>query len=274
MKKLLLIMLLISLSVTGQTHRFIYEYHFKTDSASAEHRKVNMVLDVNPDDVKFYNYEFVKTDSINKTRGEHNAIWDDTPAIIRKKNSNVNSSYMIVQNLFVIDTEDKIDWKLSEQTKNMGGYTLQKATAKFGGRNWTAWFTKDINLSEGPYKFNGLPGLIFEISDDKDNFKFSLVKSYQLAKTYETRDILENFAGQKAVKITEAKLRKMMLDNYNDPLHDFKEHYKNNTDPSARFMVMGIEVKSPDQLKELSELMQKNIKKNNNPIELNKAVKY
>ena len=65
-----------------------------------------------------------------------------------------------------------------------------------------------------------------------------------------------------------------MLDNYNDPLHEFKEHYKNNTDPGARFMVMGIEVKSGEQLKELSDLMQKNIRKNNNPLELNKAIHY
>lgn len=267
-------MLMISLSVTGQTHRFIYEYHFKTDSTSTEYRKANMVLDINPEDVKFYNYEFVKTDSINKTRGENSAMWDDTPAMIRKKNSNTNSNYILIQNLFIVDTEDQLNWKLSNETKSLGGYTLQKATTKFGGRNWTAWFTKDINLNEGPYKFRGLPGLIFEISDDKDNFKFSLVKSYKLAKTYETREILENFAGQKPVKIPEARLRKMMLDNYNDPLHDFKEHFEKNTDPSARFMVMGIEVKRPEQLKELSDMMQKNIKKNNNPIELDKAIRY
>lgn len=274
MKKILLILLLFSLALTAQTHRFIYEYHYKMDSTSSEPRKVNMVLDVNPDNVKFYNYEFVKTDSINKTRGQHNNLWDDTPAIVRKKGSNINSNYMIVQNLLVIDTEDKMQWNLSEETKKSGEYTLQKATTRFGGRNWTAWFSKDITLSEGPYKFKGLPGLIFEIEDDKNNFKFSLVKSYKLAKTYETRDILESFAGHKAVKISEAKLKKMMIDNYNDPLHDFKEHYKNNTDPTARFMVMGIEVKSPDQLKELSDMMQKNIKKNNNPIEIDKAIKY
>lgn len=265
---------MISISLSAQTHRFIYEYQFKMDSTSVEHRKVNMVLDINPTDTKFYNYDFVLTDSTNITKGQNNIIWDDTPVIIRKKNSNLNSNYIHVQNMFIIDTEDKINWKLSDETKSVGGYKLQKATAKFGARNWTAWFTKDINLNEGPYKFKGLPGLIFEIYDDKNNFKFSLVKSYKLAKTYETRSIIENFGGQKPIKIKEDQLAKMMLDNFNDPLHDFKEHYKNNTDPSAHFMVMGIEVKSPDQLKELSDMMQNNIRKNNNPIELNKAVKY
>lgn len=267
-------MLMFSLSCTAQTHRFIYEYHFKTDSTSAEKRKVSMVLDVNPEDVKFYNYDFVVTDSINKTRGENNVIWDDTPALTRKKNSTVHSNYIMVQNMFIVETNDKINWNLVDETKTIGGYKLQKATAKYGGRNWTAWFTKEISLNEGPYKFRGLPGMIFEIYDDKDNFKFSLVKSYKLPKTYETLEILEKFGGQNAVKIPESRLKKMMLDYYNDPLHTFKEHYKNNTNPDAHFMVMGIEVKRPEQLKELSEMMQKNIKKNNNPIELDKAIHY
>lgn len=267
-------MIMFSLSFTAQTHRFIYEYHFKTDSTAAEKRKVGMVLDVNPGDVKFYNYDFVVTDSINKTRGENSIVWDDTPALIRKKNSTINSNYIMVQNMFLIETDDKMSWNLENETKMIGGYKVQKATTKYGGRNWTAWFTKDINLSEGPYKFKGLPGLIFEIYDDKDNFKFSLVKSYKLPKTYETLEILEKFGGQNPVKIPESRLKKMMLDYYNDPLHTFKEHYKSNTNPDARFMVMGIEVKSPEQFKELSEMMQKNIKKNNNPIEINKAIRY
>ena len=274
MKTILLIIIMVSMTLTAQTHRFIYEYHYKVDSTDAEMRKVSMVLDVNPSDVKFYNYDFVVTDSTNKTKGQNNIIWDDTPALIRKKNSNINSNYINVQNMFIVDTEDHVDWKLFDETKNFGGYQLQKATTGFGGRKWTAWFTKDIALSEGPYKFKGLPGMIFEISDDKGNFKFTLVKSYKLAKTYDTTSIIENFAGQKAVKIPETKLKKIMLDNFNDPLHQFKERIKNNTDPTARFMVMGIEVKSPEQMKELSEMTQDHLRKSNNPLELNKAVRY
>ncbi|NML57963.1 GLPGLI family protein [Chryseobacterium cheonjiense] len=274
MKRFLLVMMMFSISLTAQTHRFIYEYHFKTDSTTSEKRKVSMVLDVNPENVKFYNYDFVVTDSINKTRGENNVIWDDTPALTRKRNSTINSNYIMIQNMFLVETNDKIDWDLDNETKTIGGYNVQKATAKFGGRNWTAWFTKDISLNEGPYKFRGLPGMIFEIYDDKDNFKFSLVKSYKISKTYETLEILEKFGGQNPIKIPESRLKKMMLDYYNDPLHTFKEHYKNNTNPAARFMVMGVEVRSPEQFKELSEMMQKNIKRNNNPIEIDKAIRY
>jgi len=269
-----LLFLIISATAIAQTHRFIYEYHYKTDSTSLEHRKTNMVLDVNPSDVKFYNYEFVKTDSANITKGRNHIIWDDTPVVIRKRNTNINNNYINLQNMFIVETEDRVQWKLTNETKASGNYQLQKATTDFGGRNWTAWFNKDINLSEGPYKFRGLPGMIFELSDDKDQFKFSLVKSYQLVKTYETRNIIENFAGQKPVIIPESRLNKMIMDNFNDPLREFKEHYKNNTDPTAHFMVMGIEVKSPEQIKELSDKLQDHLRKHNNPIELNKAIVY
>ena len=79
--------------------------------------------------------------------------------------------------MFSVETQDKMNWKLQNETKTSGNYLLQKATTKFGGRNWTAWFTKDIALNEGPYKFRGLPGMIFEIYDDKNNFKFSYISN-------------------------------------------------------------------------------------------------
>lgn len=259
----------------SQTHRFIYEFKFKSDSTAQDFRKENMVLDVNPDLVKFYNYQYVETDSTNITKKQNSYYWDDeTPALVRKRDTDSNSSYLLLDNLFVLETTDKMTWKLSEETKQVGGYHLQKATTQFGGRHWTAWFTKDINLSEGPYKFRRLPGMIFQILDDKNQFDFTLVKSYKLAKTYNTQSILEGFSGYKPVKISAEKLKKLYLDYYANPLRDFKEKFKNNTDPSLRLFVMSVEIKSADQFKELTEMTQKRIRDNNNPIEIDKAIRY
>ena len=174
-----LVLLFIPLFFTAQTHRFVYEMQFKTDS-TADFRKTNMALDVNPDEVKFYNLEYVKLDSLNKTRVVGKSrMWDDeTPVVIHKKNSEINTNYILLDNLFIIATKDKLQWKLTQETKEKDGYHLQKATTKFGGRNWIAWFTKEIDLQEGPYKFRGLPGLVFQVEDDKDHYKFSLIKSY------------------------------------------------------------------------------------------------
>ncbi|MGV4415157.1 GLPGLI family protein [Chryseobacterium sp. T1] len=277
MKKIFQILLLIlPLSlVFSQTHRFIYEFQFKSDSTLQEFTKENMALDVNPEDVKFYNYQYIEIDSTNITKKQNSHYWDDyTPAIIRKRNTDVNLSYVLLDNLFVLETTDQMTWKLSEETKQLGGYHLQKVTTQFGGRHWTAWFTKDIDLSEGPYKFRGLPGMIFQISDDKNQFDFTLVKSYKLAKTYNTQSILEGFSGHKPIKISEEKLKKIYLDNYANPLREFKERFKNNTNPDNKLFVMSIEIKSAEQFKELTELSQKRIRDNNNPIEIDKVVKF
>ena len=60
----LLIMIAVTEYYAAQTHRFIYELeiHKIVDTV-----KVNMALDINKDFVKFYDYEFVKQDSIRKS---------------------------------------------------------------------------------------------------------------------------------------------------------------------------------------------------------------
>lgn len=86
MKKLFLF-LLFSILGNAQTHRFIYEFKFKEDSTTQNFRKENMVLDVNPTDVKFYSYGYVENDSINKVRNFKNVMWDDAFAGNYKKKS-------------------------------------------------------------------------------------------------------------------------------------------------------------------------------------------
>jgi GLPGLI family protein len=51
----------------------------------------------------------------------------------------------------------KINWKLSDETKTMIGYNCKKATCRFRGRNYIAWYAMDIPIKAGPYKFSGLP---------------------------------------------------------------------------------------------------------------------
>ncbi|GIV38294.1 MAG: hypothetical protein KatS3mg033_0094 [Thermonema sp.] len=53
-----------------------------------------------------------------------------------------------------------LDWQIFEETEEVNGLVLQKAKTTYGGREWTAWFAKDIPLPYGPWKLRGLPGLI------------------------------------------------------------------------------------------------------------------
>ncbi len=66
-------------------------------------------------------------------------------------------------------------WKLEEKEKEILGFLCQGASIQYRGRNYLAWFSPEISASDGPYKFSGLPGLIFNIEDSKGHYRFELL---------------------------------------------------------------------------------------------------
>ncbi|MNU15569.1 GLPGLI family protein [Chryseobacterium scophthalmum] len=274
MKKIAFIIILSTISIIkAQTNRFFYEVKFKEDSTQTEHQKVFMVLDVNLNETKYYDNTFLEKDSINTANHSQLTNWTSQIPVTRKKNSNKNSNYTFIDNqLYSYPTEDLIQWKLSDKTKKYLHFDLQQATANFGGRKWTAWFTKEIPLSEGPYKFTGLPGLIVLLEDDRNQYSFALVKSKKLEKTYDTSNFLEVRYGNKPLPISEKMYLKKSLEYYNDPLREIRAEMKNGTIKS--YEDEGKRYSKPEELVPLIREEQEYIRQNNNPIELNKAIKY
>ncbi|MDE6423920.1 MAG: GLPGLI family protein [Muribaculaceae bacterium] len=58
----------------------------------------------------------------------------------------------------------EIDWTLTDETEEIMGHQCHKATARWRGREWNAWYS-DIPVDAGPWKFQGLPGLILKVED-------------------------------------------------------------------------------------------------------------
>jgi len=69
-----------------------------------------------------------------------------------------------------------LSWTIMPPTVTVGGYACQRATTNYGGRQWEAWFTREVPVSDGPYKFSGLPGLIVKVSDTRQHYVFELAK--------------------------------------------------------------------------------------------------
>ena len=66
------------------------------------------------------------------------------------------------------DSINNQEWTIcGDSAKNVLGHECQMATCRFRGRDWTAWFALDIPISDGPWKFCGLPGLIMEVYDSQ-----------------------------------------------------------------------------------------------------------
>lgn len=76
---------------------------------------------------------------------------------------------------------DLFHWELQPESKIIDGYEVQKATTFFSGRHYVAWFAPKIAISDGPYKFNGLPGLILVLSDTAEHYKF-ILKAFEKLK--------------------------------------------------------------------------------------------
>ncbi|APG66081.1 hypothetical protein LPB136_12185 [Tenacibaculum todarodis] len=90
---------------------------------------------------------------------------------------------------YVKEKKPKIKWKITKETKKIGNYLCIKAITKFRGRNYTAWYTPKIAIKYGPWKLQGLPGLILEAYDTKKeiyfyfkNLKYPAITSINIAK--------------------------------------------------------------------------------------------
>ncbi|PNW30232.1 GLPGLI family protein [Formosa algae] len=66
---------------------------------------------------------------------------------------------------YVKEDIPKIVWDITSKTKVIGDFECQMATCTFRGRTYTAWFTMQVPLPYGPWKLQGLPGLILEAYD-------------------------------------------------------------------------------------------------------------
>jgi GLPGLI family protein len=123
---------------------------------------------------------------------------------VKTKSYTVDKEFM-GKEFLVVDSLPKLNWKLEQETKQIGGYNCYKATAvkepsKTDFRNFrpkktddkkeeakktsgetktnfednfelpkeivvTAWYTPEIPVNQGPENYWGLPGLILEIND-------------------------------------------------------------------------------------------------------------
>lgn len=67
------------------------------------------------------------------------------------------------------------NWEIKDSVKTIMGYDTKMAECYFRGRHWTAWFTEEIPVNNGPWKLGNLPGLIMQAYDDGMQYHFLIV---------------------------------------------------------------------------------------------------
>jgi len=210
-----------------------YEYIWKQDTLSGKSRDDLLILKVGENLSKCYRYYSNEVDSI-MALPNGDELWTQIfEAELKKKGvaarnfprkrlrtyvyKNYPSGKMTVtdgvslQDFIYEDESNAQQWEIRDSTKTILDYPCQMTVCNFRGRQWTAWFTTDIPVSDGPWKFGGLPGLIMEAYDKGNQYVFTIVglqkvedepiifrESYLPAKRFEKTNRLDFLKANKA----------------------------------------------------------------------------
>jgi GLPGLI family protein len=153
---------------------FVLSQSIKVDYTYTTDEYVNQeTLIANQNSSYYYNKSFLgenkKKDKINGN--EANLVQKNIKLNKIEYFQNKNNPILHFQlkykgvNRLIIDSLPEINWNIDNKAiKKINGYTCNKAITKFRGREYEAWFTTQIPINFGPFKFNGLPGLIISIN--------------------------------------------------------------------------------------------------------------
>jgi GLPGLI family protein len=124
--------------------------------------------------VKKYIYDEIE--KISPTTKSSNSLLKkyNSQILMRQQISEASKKYLI------LDTLPKIEWRIFEDKKTILSYVCQKATGIFRGRTYIVWFTTELPMPAGPWKLNGLPGIILAANDDKNEVFFEAIKMVRL----------------------------------------------------------------------------------------------
>jgi GLPGLI family protein len=82
---------------------------------------------------------------------------------------------VILKYYLIEDTLANFKWVITNEQKQILKFNCTKATTSFRGRKYEVWFTDEVPLRNGPWKFCGLPGLIVKVYDTENIYTFDLV---------------------------------------------------------------------------------------------------
>lgn len=99
---------------------------------------------------------------------------------------------IISKPILVKDSLTIFKWRITPTKKNILGYSCQEAKLSFRGRDYTAYFTTDLNFKASPWKFSGLPGTVLEIKSEDGVFEIVANKIQVLNEEVDVSSPYEN----------------------------------------------------------------------------------
>ena len=197
-------------------YSMLYKYKFCTDTTRRYPFFDKFVLEVGNKSSRYYSYLADQMDSVFVKSKGHGGI---SPHLKLGLKSNEKANYDdfykdypqkglltvcsgILQREFIYtESIPQMDWNIiQEQDTIILGYPCFKAELKFRGRKYYAWFTPQIPINEGPWKFQGLPGLILSVRESTGFFEWDIIeikKSSRPIYTYAHDGVLQQKCSRK-----------------------------------------------------------------------------
>lgn len=208
-------------TLAPETMEFVYDYSWcndTTESLEDNFTSDKMLLQIAQNGLsKFSSYKNLAVDSIlmnitdeqlfqaadegKLANGEFMTIFKNYPT------GKLTHTEKICMDWFKYEEDmPEIEWELTDSVTNVLGYECRGAKCYFRGREWTAFYCEDIPVMEGPWKLQGLPGLIMKANDKDGHYNFECIG----IKSNATRPITiykESFNKTDRMKYYDAKHR-------------------------------------------------------------------
>lgn len=108
----------------------------------------------------------------NPLLNQFNTIFTDI-----KTKSSVNQKIVFGQTYLVKDSTRKIKWKITDETREIAGYTCRRANGIYLDSVYiVAFYTTRIPVAGGPESFGGLPGMILGVALPHENVTWFATK--------------------------------------------------------------------------------------------------
>jgi GLPGLI family protein len=209
-------------------YKFVYQCQIRTTEEVVVPEAETYVLEVGKKLTKFYPPRFEQSAALKDSILSVGMTYEELLTLLMTRNLfDVSQSMRIINNYpthgevteignmgddyVCSEKAEKQDWQFVPGDTIIAGHKCACAKTSFRGRNWIAWYAVDLPIHSGPWKLNGLPGLILYAKDADGYFVFDCVQMRQDASAdieYVTKSI-----NRKCTTAEFYKLKKQWLSN-------------------------------------------------------------
>lgn len=272
MIKIILFILLFLLSndfIKAQEYFFYYQVKYKKNVSDKVFNE-DMLLISDGKASRFSSIRQFKSDSILNSgiKRKSNFGYGDIHSITIKTYGVPGTVKItnLLTNDYAVASKENFNWKITDEKIKLDIYDCQKAILEYGGRNWEAWFTNDIDIQDGPFKFYGLPGLITYIKDKEDNY---IIELYKVEKRNK-KEFDYAFSQNNKIQVNQKRLSQVFIEYYQDP---FREWKIGDGEMEMTFSDKDGNKIKPDY-RQMTLEEQEMLVNNNNPINLSDKIDY